>query len=127
MARERFGSGGPFEEMYGYSRAVRIGPHVWVAGSCARDEAIEGDAYAQAADALGVIERSLAQAGASLHDVVRTVTYVTDIRDTEKVAAAHRAAFGDVLPAATLVEVSALADPRYLVEIQVDAYVEQDA
>ena len=122
--RTTFGSDGPFEEMYGYSRAVRVGPHVWVAGTCARDEALEGDAYAQAADALGVIERCLARAGASLADVVRTVAYVTDIRDTEKVAAAHRQAFGDVLPAATLVEVSALADPRYLVEFQVDAYLE---
>lgn len=124
MERQHFGSQGPFEQMYGYSRAVRVGPHVWVAGSCARDEALVGDAYAQACDALGVIERALGEAGAALSDVVRTVTYVTDIRDLEKVAAAHSQAFGDVLPAATLVEVSALADPRYLVEIQVDAYVD---
>ncbi|WP_084104640.1 RidA family protein [Demequina sp. NBRC 110056] len=123
--RQNFGSGGPFEDMYGYSRAVRVGAHVWVSGSCARDEAIVPDAYAQAVDALRVIERVLAEAGASLADVVRTTTYVTDIRDTEKVAAAHRRSFGDVLPAATLVEVSALADPHYLVEIQADAYVEE--
>ncbi|WP_144276240.1 RidA family protein [Demequina sp. NBRC 110053] len=122
--RQTFGSDGPFEDMYGYSRAVRVGPHVWVSGSCARDEAIVPDAYAQALDALRVVERALAEAGGSLGDVVRTVAYVTDIRDTEKVAAAHRSVFGDVRPAATLVEVSALADPHYLVEIQADAYIE---
>lgn len=121
--RINHGSGGPFEDMYGYSRAVRVGSHVMVAGTCARDQALDGDAYAQAADALGTIERALAEVGAALADVVRTVAYVTDIRDMEKVAAAHRAVFADVRPAATLVEVSRLADPRYLVEIQADAIV----
>ncbi|WP_297082770.1 Rid family hydrolase [uncultured Demequina sp.] len=125
MARQLFGSGGPFEDMYGYSRAVRVGQHVWVSGTCARDDALVQDAYAQAADALGTIERALGEAGASMADVVRTVAYVTDIRDLEKVAAAHRSAFGDVRPAATLVEVSRLADPHYLVEIQADAYIEE--
>jgi len=121
------GSGGPFEDMYGYSRAVRVGQHVAVAGTCARDDALVGDAYAQAADALATIERSLAEVGASLADVVRTVAFVVDIRDMEKVAAAHRQVFGDIRPAATLVEVSALAHPRYLVEIQADAIVADDA
>ncbi|MDN4480316.1 RidA family protein [Demequina muriae] len=121
--RINHGSDGPFEEIYGYSRAVRVGQHVAVAGTCARDDALVGDAYAQAADALGIIERALAEVGAELADVVRTVAYVTDIRDMEKVAAAHRAVFADVRPAATLVEVSRLADPRYLVEIQADAIV----
>ncbi|MFW2512453.1 Rid family hydrolase [Demequina sp. SO4-13] len=117
------GSEGPFEEMYGYSRAVRVDGHVTVAGTCAREEALDGDAYAQAADALHTIERALGEVGAELADVVRTVAYVTDIRDLEKVAAAHRAVFADIRPAATLVEVSRLADPRYLVEIQADAIV----
>jgi len=121
--RENFGSDGPFEKGYGYSRAVRVGNHVWVSGSCARDEAMDGDAYAQAADALRVIEEGLATAGARLGDVVRTVTYVTNIDEMYLVAKAHKEAFGDVQPAATLVEVSALADPRYKVEIQVDAVV----
>lgn len=122
--RENFGSGGPFEATYGYSRAVRVGNQVWVSGSCARGEAVAGDAYVQAADALRVIEGSLTQAGAGLADVVRTTTYVTDIADMPLVAKAHSEVFGDVLPAATLVEVAALADPQYKVEIQVDAVVD---
>lgn len=123
--RQTYGSGGPFEDMYGYSRAVRVGNHVMVSGTCARDEALVPDAYAQALDALHTIARALADAGAQMGDVVRTLTFVTDIRDMEKVAAAHREVFQDIRPAATLVEVSALADKRYLVEIQADAVIEQ--
>ncbi|WP_430868208.1 Rid family hydrolase [Demequina aurantiaca] len=122
--RQNFASGGPFERDYGYSRAVRVGDQVWVSGSCARGDAVDGDAYVQAADALRVIAAALAEAGASLGDVVRTLTHVTDIADMPLVARAHREAFADVLPAATLVEVSALADPRYRVEMQVDAVVQ---
>ncbi|WP_061963056.1 RidA family protein [Demequina aurantiaca] len=122
--RHNFSSGGPFEAEYGYSRAVRVGNQVWVSGSCARGDAVDGDAYVQSVDALRVIAGSLAEAGASLADVVRTVTYVTDIADMPLVARAHREAFGEVLPAATIVEVSAFADARYKVEIQVDAVVD---
>jgi enamine deaminase RidA (YjgF/YER057c/UK114 family) len=125
--RQNFASGGPFEDTYGYSRAVRVGNQVWVSGTCARADAIDSDTYAQAADALRVIGESLATAGASLADVVRTVTYVTDARDLDLVARAHREAFGEVRPAATIVEVSALADPRYRVEIQVDAAIDDAA
>lgn len=121
--RQNFSSGGRFEDVYGYSRVVRVGNTIAVAGSCCRDSAIDGDAYAQAADALLVIAGALAQAGGGLEHVVRTVTYVTDIGDMDLVAKAHREAFDAVRPVATIVQVSAFADPRYLVEIQVDAIV----
>lgn len=117
------GSGGPFEEQYGYSRAVRVGTQVHVAGTCARGEDLDGDAYAQAAAALRIITVALRDAGASVADVVRTVTYITDIADADLVARAHREVFADVRPAATLVAVSALMDPRMRVEIEAYAVV----
>ena len=117
-------SGGPFEEVYGYARAVRVGNVVAVSGSCCTPAAKDGDAYAQAIDALGVIAAALEQAGASIGDVVRTVTYVTDIADMPLIAKAHSEVFGDIRPAATIVEVATLADPAYLVEIQADAVVD---
>jgi len=117
-------SGGPFEEVYGYSRAVRVGNVIAVSGSCCTAAAKDGDAYAQAIDALGVIAAALEQAGASIGDVVRTVTYVTDIADMPLIAKAHSEVFGAVRPAATIVEVAALADPAYLVEIQADAVID---
>ena len=122
--RNNISSGGPFEEVYGYSRAVRVGDSVWVSGTCARGVALEGDAYAQTADAIAILGDALTQAGASLGDVVRTVAYVTSIEDMPLVARAHAEAFGAIRPAATIVEVAKLADPKYLVELQVDAYVE---
>jgi len=124
--RTTIASGGRFEDIYGYSRAVRVGDAIAVSGSCCTDAAIEGDAYEQAKDALGVIEAALIRAGSSLADVTRTVTYVTDIEDMDLIARAHREAFDDIRPAATIVQVAALADPRYLVEIQVDAVVIDD-
>lgn len=111
-------SGGDFEQVFGYSRAVRVGEHIHVSGTTARDPFLDGDAYEQAAAVLSIIETALRDAGSSLAAVVRTVTYVTDIKDAELVARAHRKAFGDVLPAATMVEVSALLDPRMKVEIE---------
>lgn len=121
--RVTVGSGGPFEEQYGYSRAVRVGPHVHVAGTCARGEDLDGDTYTQAAGALRIIGRALHDVGASTADVVRTVTYVTDIVDADLVARAHREVFADVRPAATMVQVSALLDPRMRVEIEAYAIV----
>jgi enamine deaminase RidA (YjgF/YER057c/UK114 family) len=117
-------SGGDFEQVYGYSRAVRVGDHVHVSGTTARAPFLDGDAYEQAKAVLSIIESSLRQAGSSLVSVVRTVTYVTEIKDAELVARAHREAFGDVLPAATLVEVSGLLDPRMKVEIEAYAIEE---
>ena len=122
-ARQNLPSGGRFEDVYGYSRAVRVGNQIAVAGSCCRDSAIDGDAYEQSKDALAVIEGALKQAGAGLEHVVRTVTFVTDIADMDLVARAHREAFDAIRPVATIVQVAALADPRYKVEIQVDAII----
>ena len=121
--RRTVGSGGPYEETYGYSRAVRGGPHVHVAGTCARGDDLDGDTYVQAAAALRIIAEALQQAGASTRDVVRTVAYVTDMADADLVARAHLEVFDDVRPAATMVAVSGLLDPRMRVEIEAYAIV----
>lgn len=101
MHRCRVSSGGPFEDVYGYSRAVRAGGQVHVSGTTAREPDLDGDAYAQARAALAIVEDALHEAGSSLGAVVRTVTYVTDIADADLVARAHREVLGDARPAAT--------------------------
>jgi enamine deaminase RidA (YjgF/YER057c/UK114 family) len=118
-------SGGPFEEVVGYSRAVAAGDQVWVSGctSVLDGQVVhDGDMRAQAGQAISVIATALAELDCTLADVVRTRIYVTDISRWAEVAEAHRAAFGGVRPAATMVEVSALVDPRMLVEIEALAY-----
>lgn len=115
-------SGSDFESAVGYSRAVRVGPHVAVAGTTGAGPA--GDIAAQTRDALRRIEIALGQAGAALTDVVRTRIYVTDISRWREVAAVHEQVFGAIRPAATLVEVAALIAPELLVEIEADAYVD---
>ena len=111
-------SGGPYEDVYGYSRAVRVGDHIHVSGTTARDPHLDGtDAYTQAVMALGIIEAALREAGSSIGAVVRTVTYLTDMADLELVARAHLETFGDERPAATAVQVAGLVDPRMRVEI----------
>ena len=112
-----------FETTVGYSRAVRVGPHVAVAGTTGDGPA--GDIAAQARDALRRIEIALHQAGAALTDVVRTRIYVTDISRWREVGAVHEQVFGAIRPAATMVEVSALIAPELLVEIEADAYVDR--
>ena len=119
-------SGGDYESVYGYSRAVRVGPHVHVAGTCARGDDLDGDTYVQAAAALRIIVAALQEAGASTRDVVRTVAYVTDMADADLVARAHREVFADVRPTATMVAVTALLDPRMRVEIEAYAIVAAD-
>ena len=125
--RRNIRSGAPWEDVYGYCRAVRVGPHVAVSGSAAVDAdgnvVGEGDLYAQTVQCIHVVRAALEKAGATLDDVVRTRTFVTRIDAWEEVAKAHAEAFGEIRPAATLVEVTALIDPRLWVEIEVDAIV----
>lgn len=118
-------SGSDFESTVGYSRAVRVGPHVAVAGTTGAGPA--GDIAAQARDALHRIEIALDEAGAALTDVVRTRMFVTDISRWREVGAVHAEVFGDIRPVATMVEVSALISPGLMVEIEADAYVESAA
>lgn len=130
MANERqnISSAAPWEAVVGYSRAVRIAHHVWVAGTTATDENGEvvgvGDAAAQTRYALQKIGRALHEAGGSFTDVVRTRMFVTDIANWEAIGRVHGEIFGAVRPAATMVEVARLIDPAHLVEIEVDAYVQ---
>jgi enamine deaminase RidA (YjgF/YER057c/UK114 family) len=124
---ERHGSGVEYEAIVGYSRVVRAGSHVWVAGCTAITEdgviAGPGDAYTQAQQALTNLEGALAQVGARLEDVVRTRMYVTDISQWEAVGRAHGEAFADIRPVTAMLEVSALIDPRMIVEIEADAFI----
>ena len=125
--RQLISSGSPYEAVIGFSRAVRVGDTVYVSGTVAWGDdgklAGPGDMYAQAKQAIRNIEKALAQAGASLADVVRTRVFVTDIGRLPEAARAHGEAFGDIRPASTMVEVSALAEPEMLVEIEAIAVV----
>lgn len=126
MKRQNISSGAKWEDVVGYSRAVRIGNTVEVAGTTA----VEGDsvvgednAYEQTKFILSKIEKALKEAGASLPDVIRTKIYVTDISKWEEVGRAHGEFFKDIKPATTMVEVKALIDPKMLVEIEASAII----
>lgn len=125
--RKNFGSGAPWEARVGYSRAVRVGDRVWVAGTTAADAEgnvlCPGDAYGQARAVFQKIEGALEQAGVRMKDVVRTRMFVTRIEDWEDVARAHGEFFSEIRPVSTLVQVQGLIDPGMLVEIEVDAVV----
>ncbi len=125
MTRRRISSGGPWESVAGYSRAIVVGDACWVAGTT--DAGADGrsrhpgDIAAQTRAALGIIGDALAEAGFSLADVVRTRMFVTDISGAGEVTAVHGEVFAAIRPAATLVEVSALIDPSLLIEIEAEA------
>ncbi len=124
MQRKNFSSGAPWEDVVGYSRAVLVGNQLEVSGTVATDESGtvgKGDFYKQTKFILQKLEKVLQQAGFKLKDVVRTRIFVTDISKWEDVGKAHGEFFRDIKPATSMVEVSALIDPEYLVEIEVTA------
>lgn len=125
--RLNISSPSPYEDVIGFSRAVRIGPYVHVSGTTAMGEDGEligvHDVYGQAVQVLQNIELALAEAGASMADVVRTRIYLRNIDHWQRIAEAHNEAFGEIRSASTLIEVSRFVDPRMLVEIDADAYI----
>lgn len=128
MSRQVISSGKPLEPVLGYSRAVRVGPYIHVAGTTGAlppdTPGSPGDAYAQAVRALDIICEALERAGATSAEVVRTRVFLTNIDDWEAVGRAHHEVFGDVLPASSFIGISSLIGPESLVEIEADAIVE---
>jgi enamine deaminase RidA (YjgF/YER057c/UK114 family) len=127
MARTNYSSGAKWEDIVGYSRAVKIGNIIEVTGTVAVDENSQlvggNDAYEQTRFILGKIERVLQQAGASLKDVVRTRMFVTDISRWEEYGKAHGEFFRDIKPCTSMIEVKGLIDPSYLIEIEATAII----
>lgn len=128
IERTLVSTGTRWEPLVGYSRAIRVGNHVYVSGTTSLDDAGnlvgEGDAHAQTVQVIRRIEAALERCGAKLIDVVRTRIYVTDISQWETVGRAHGQFFANILPATSMIEVSGLIDPLMLVEIEAEAIVE---
>jgi len=129
MTRKNYSTNTPWEPVVGYSRAVRIGPHVCVTGTTSTDEngEVVGDnAYEQTVQIMRNIERALGALGANMSDVIRTRMFVTNIDDWEQIGRGHAEFFGTIRPATTMVEVKRLISPKMLVEIEADAVVKTD-
>ncbi|MGB8416138.1 Rid family hydrolase [Paraburkholderia sp.] len=123
--RQKISSGGAYENVFGYSRAVRVGQHLHISGTCAPATHERSDAYTQTRAILDVIGKVLAEAGMSEQDVVRTVVYVRDINDADTVAKAHLETFDAIRPASTLIQVDSMLRPWQKVEIEIYA-IESD-
>ena len=123
LIRTNFSSGYPYEDVYGYARAVRVGDQIFVSGTTARAHHLDGDAYKQMMAAIATVATALGEAGAELRHVVRTVVYVLDMADIHHVARAHEETFGQSRPASTLVQVAALTPISARVEIEVTAII----
>ena len=128
MERHRIASASPYERIVGFSRAVRVGSHVYVAGTAPiMPDGAEPppDAYGQTRRCLEIILRALEEAGASAEDVVRTRTYLTRAEDWEEAGRAHGEVFADIRPANAIIVVRGFVDPRWIVELEADAVVER--
>jgi enamine deaminase RidA (YjgF/YER057c/UK114 family) len=124
--RHRISSGSPFESTIGFSRALRVDDRVWVSGTGPvwPDSSCPDDAGAQARRCFEIILAALAEAGARIEDVVRTRMFLTSVTDANAVSAVHGELFGDIMPAATMVVIAALLDPRWKVEIEAEAFIQ---
>jgi enamine deaminase RidA (YjgF/YER057c/UK114 family) len=123
IKRQKISSGGAYEAVFGYSRAVRAGAQVHVSGTCAPPQYEKANAYEQACAAMEIITKALNEAGAKLEDVVRTVVYIMDMEDAEQVAKAHLKYFDAIRPASTLIRISSALRPWQKVEIEAYAVI----